>query len=418
VNSRAARVIPPACLGVLLAVTGCSWVQPRMGAPVSHGVAVSARVPPPVTSVPGPASRSAGLPRAVTHLRPAEWAQLPGWEEDDLVKAWPAWLQSCKVIGKEPAWHQVCEQSLLTDGKERDAIRSFFQRYFQPHEVINPDNTPWGMVTGYYAPVLRGDRTRTERARYPLYGLPADLITVELSAIYPELKFKRLRGRLVGNRLLPYFTREEIVGGSGGFSAQAIAWAEDPVELFYLQIEGSGRVALPDGKQIRVGYAGQNGHPFRSVAKILIESGELQASEASLEGIKRWGHQNPDRLAELLKRNPSYIFFRELPEELPGPLGALGVPLTEERSAAVDPGFIPLGAPVFLATTRPLSHEPLNRLLLAQDVGGAIKGAVRVDFFWGHGDEAGAQASKMKQRGRKWLLLPRDYFPQNSAHKE
>jgi len=227
-----------------------------------------------------------------------------------------------------------------------------------------------------------------------------------------------LRGRLVGNRLLPYFTREEIVSGSGGFSAQAIAWAEDPVELFYLQIEGSGRVALPDGKQIRVGYAGQNGHPFRSVAKILIESGELQASEASLEGIKRWGHQNPDRLAELLKRNPSYIFFRELPEELPGPLGALGVPLTEERSAAVDPGFIPLGAPVFLATTRPLSHEPLNRLLLAQDVGGAIKGAVRVDFFWGHGDEAGAQASKMKQRGRKWLLLPRDYFPQNSAHKE
>jgi len=177
-------------------------------------------------------------------------------------------------------------------------------------------------------------------------------------------------------------------------------------------------VALPDGKQIRVGYAGQNGHPFRSVARILIESGELQVSEASLEGIKRWGRQNPDRLAELLNRNPSYVFFRELPEELPGPLGALGVPLTEERSAAVDPGFIPLGAPLFLATTRPLSHEPLNRLLLAQDVGGAIKGAVRVDFFWGHGNEAGVQASKMKQRGRKWLLLPRDYLPQNSAHKE
>lgn len=395
--------MPLVGLGALLALTGCSAMATH------HGLAGAGRVPQSVPPASGKAAPAGERPGAAPHLRPAPWAQLPGWEEDDLVKAWPAWLHSCTVIGKEPAWRQVCEQSLLVDGQDRDAIRFFFQRYFQPHEVLNPDNTPWGMVTGYYAPVLRGDRVRTERARYPLYGPPADLITVELSAIYPELKFKRLRGRLVGNRLLPYFTREEIVGGSGGFSAQAIAWAEDPVELFYLQIEGSGRVALPDGKQLRVGYAGQNGHPFRSVARILIERGELQASEASLEGIKRWGRQNPDRLAELLNRNPSYVFFRELPEELPGPIGALGVPLTEERSAAVDPGFIPLGAPVFLATTRPLTDEPLNRLLLAQDAGGAIKGAVRVDFFWGHGDEAGAQASKMKQRGRKWLLLPKGF---------
>jgi membrane-bound lytic murein transglycosylase A len=370
-------------------------------------------MPPPAAS-----TRSAGRPAAAPHLRPAEWAQLPGWDDDNLVEAWPAWLQSCKAIGREPAWQQVCGLSERVDGHDRDAIRDFFQRNFQPHEVVNPDNSPWGLVTGYYAPVIRGDRTRTERARYPIYGLPADLISVELSAVYPELKFKRLRGRLVGNRLVPYFTREEIVNGTGGFRGTAIAWAEDPVELYYLQIEGSGRVEFPDGKQLRIGYAGQNGHPFRSVAGILMERGELGVSEASLQGIKRWGERNPDKLAYLLNLNPSYVFFRELPDDLPAPVGSLSVPLTSERSAAVDPCFIPLGSPLFLSTTRPLSNEPLNRLLLAQDTGGAIKGAVRVDFFWGCGEEAGKQAVKMKQTGRKWVLLPRDYFPENSSHKE
>jgi membrane-bound lytic murein transglycosylase A len=344
-------------------------------------------------------------------LRPAQWAHLPGWDEDNLVEAWPAWLQSCKVIGKASAWQQVCGQSLLIDGTNLDAIRDFFQQNFQPHEVVNQDNTPWGLVTGYHEQVIRGDRTRTERARYPIYGLPADLISVELATIHPEMKFKRLRGRLVGDKLLPYFTREQIVSSEDGFRGNAIAWGEDPVELFYLQIEGSGRVLLPDGKQIRIGYAGQNGHPFRSVARILIDRGEMNASGASMRGIKKWGQRNPDKLIDLLNKNPSYVFFRELPDELPGPLGSLGVPLTDERSAAVDPGFIPMGAPVFLSTTRPLSNQPLKRLMLAQDTGEAIQGAVRVDIFWGLGDEAGEKAGKMKQIGRKWVLLPREFSP-------
>lgn len=357
-------------------------------------------------------------PAVAPHLRPAEWAQLPGWDEDNLVEAWPAWLQSCKAMEKEPAWQQVCKRSLSVDGQDVNAVRDFFQRHFQPHEVINPDNTPWGMVTGYYEPVIRGDRVRTERARYPVFGLPDDLVAVELGTVYPELKFERLRGRLVGNRLVPYFTREEIVTGGSGFRGIPLAWVEDPVDLFYLHVQGSGRIELPGGKQIRIGYAGQNGHPFRSVARILIERGELNASDASMQSVKRWGQRNPDRLDELLNRNPSYVFFRELPDDFPGPLGTLGVPLTEQRSAAVDPGFIPRGAPLFLSTTWPLSDKPLNRLMLAQDTGGAIRGAVRVDFFWGLGDEAGAQAGKMKQRGRKWVLLPRDYFPEITAHKE
>jgi membrane-bound lytic murein transglycosylase A len=273
-------------------------------------------------------------------------------------------------------------------------------------------------VTGYYEPIIRGDRVRTERARYPVYGVPPDLVTVDLASLYPELKHMRLRGRVVGKRLVPYFSRGEIAEASSGFPGRPIAWAEDPVELFYMQIQGSGRVEFPSGEQMRIGYADQNGHPFRSVARVLIERGELAASEASMDGIRRWGRTNPDKLAELLNENPSYIFFRQLPDALPGPLGALGVPLTKKRSIAVDSRFIPLGAPVFLSTSWPRSRQPLNRLVLAQDTGGEIRGAVRVDFFWGVGDEAGFQASRMKQQGRKWVLLPVDFFPEDTARRK
>jgi membrane-bound lytic murein transglycosylase A len=158
-----------------------------------------------------------------------------------------------------------------------------------------------------------------------------------------------------------------------------------------------------------VGYADQNGHPYKSIGKLLVERGELRLEEASMQGIKAWGLANPDKLPELLKSNPSYVFFRELPNGLTGPLGALGVPLTAGRSIAIDPRFIPLGAPVFLATTAPNSERPLNRLMLAQDTGGAIRGAVRADFFWGFGNAAGELAGRMKQKGRLWVLLPRDY---------
>lgn len=406
-KSRVPGAAPLACLAMLLTLTGCTGVPV---AATKHGP-----FPSPASAAP---SRPADRPSAASHLRPAQWTDLPGWQEDDLVEAWPAWLQSCTALKKDPAWRQVCERSLAVDGRDRAAVRDYFQRYFQPHEVGNGDATPWGLVTGYYEPIIRGDRTRTERARFPIYGLPDDLISVELSDTNPELKFLRLRGRLVGNRLVPYYTREEITAGTGGFCGVPIAWAEDPVDLFYLHIQGSGRVELPDGSQIRIGYAGQNGHPFRSVARILIERGDLDPGNASMQAVRQWVQRNPDRMDELLNLNPSYVFFREMPDAVGGPLGTLGVPLTDRRSAAVDPGFIPLGAPLFLSTTRPLSDQPLNRLMLAQDTGGAIRGAVRVDFFWGLGDEAGAQAGKMKQPGRKWLLLPLVPAPPGSMNNQ
>jgi len=209
---------------------------------------------------------------------------------------------------------------------------------------------------------------------------------------------------------VPYPTRKEIEAANGnGFKGRPIAWAEDPVELFFLQIQGSGRIELPDGAHLRVGYADQNGHPYLSIGKLLVERGELKLEQASMQGIKDWGAKNPDKLPELLASNPSFVFFRELPNDLPGPLGALGVPLTGGRSIAIDPRFIPLGAPVFLATTQPNSPLPLNRLVMAQDTGGAIRGGVRADFFWGFGNAAGELAGRMKQRGRMWVLLPKDF---------
>jgi membrane-bound lytic murein transglycosylase A len=178
------------------------------------------------------------------------------------------------------------------------------------------------------------------------------------------------------------------------------------VELFFLQIQGSGRVELPDGSRVRIGYAEQNGHPYRSIGRWLVEAGELTLDQASMEGIKLWARDNPSRLTELLNVNPSYVFFRELPNAEGGPIGALGIPLSAERSIAVDSKIVPLGAPVYLATTWPNSSRPLHRLTVAQDTGGAIKGAVRADLFWGFGPSAGARAGSMRQQGELWVLLP------------
>jgi membrane-bound lytic murein transglycosylase A len=261
------------------------------------------------------------------------------------------------------------------------------------------------MVTGYYEPVLAGSRARSERFRLPVYGVPPDLIAVELEGVNPDLKGLRLRGRVAGNRLVPYWTRAEIEA-NGGFRAPVIAWVEDPVELFFLQIQGSGQLELGAGQRLRLGYADQNGHPYRSVGRILVERGEMSLDQASMQGIKAWAAANPRKLRETLDANPSYVFFREMPDA-GGPVGTLGVPLTAGYSIAVDPRSVPLGAPVFLATTWPLQAQPLERLVAAQDTGGAIRGAVRADFYWGSGSEAGALAGRMRQPGRMWILWPR-----------
>lgn len=336
---------------------------------------------------------------------------MSGWRDDNLQPAWPAFLAGCAALKAQPAWQSVCAIAAALNEPTPEMIRRFFETRFTPYQVINADGSDSGMVTGYYEPLLRGSRTRTSVYRYPVYATPDDLLVIDLSELYPEMKNQRLRGRIDGRRVVPYFNRAQIESGTAPVTGKEIVWVADAVELFFLQVQGSGRVRLDNGDTVRLGYADQNGHPYRSIGRLLVDRGDLPLERASMQGIKAWAAQNPTKMQELLNYNASYVFFREMPAGQAGPIGALGVPLTAQRSVAIDPRFVPLGAPVFLSTTLPNSRAPLNRLLLAQDTGGAIRGAVRADFFWGFGDEAGAQAGRMRQSGRMWVLLPNDYPP-------
>jgi membrane-bound lytic murein transglycosylase A len=283
--------------------------------------------------------------------------------------------------------------------------------------VVNPDGSEEGLITGYYEPVLRGSRKASAVFRHPVYGLPDDLLVVDLAEARPELKGMRLRGRLEGRRVVPYWTRADIDNGRAPLRGRELLWVDDPLDAFFLQVQGSGQVRLENGEVLRLGYADQNGHAYTSVGRVLVERGDLTVEEASMQGIRAWARNNPERMTELLNQNASYVFFRELAPGSPGPVGSLGTPLAAGRSLAVDPRVIPMGAPVFLLTRMPGSGEPIQRLLAAQDTGGAIKGAVRADLFWGSGDEAGRLAGVMREPGRLWVLLPRGQPPETFLPK-
>ena len=342
-------------------------------------------------------------------LKPASWQDLDGLLEDDVVAAWPAWLQSCTRLGKKDAWKAACNAASAMKQPNNAQIIDYLSNHFDVFRAQNEDGTTTGMVTGYYQPLLNGSRKQSRQYSHPLYRVPDDLITVELADAYPQLKYKRVRGRLSGKKLIPYRTRAEIDANPSPLTGNEIFWIDDHIDVFFLQIQGSGVVQLENGEQVQVGYANQNGHPYRSIGRLLVEQGELTLDKASMNGIKNWARNNSDKLQALLNSNPSYVFFRELPVGLSGPIGALGVPIKAERSVAVDRKFIPLGAPIFLSTTEPNSTKPLRRLMLAQDTGGAINGGVRADFFWGAGDRAGARAGSMKQQGAVWVLLPKGF---------
>jgi membrane-bound lytic murein transglycosylase A len=376
--------------------------------------------PPPAPPAPRPS-----LPAT---YRPVSFGALPGWATDQVDLAWPAFRVGCAALARPGAaraelWTPICAAAERVDERDATAIRAFFESHFIPYQVLAADGSDTGTITGYYEPLLAGSRTKSERYSVPLYAVPDDLLTIDLVALYPDLKGKRLRGRLDGHRVVPYWSRADIDRGKAPLDGKVLVYVADPVEAFFLQIQGSGRVALDDGSVVRVGYADQNGHPYRSIARVLIDRGEIEASRASMQSIRDWGRRHPAELPALLDENPSYVFFREVPTPAPGtlearidgPIGTLGVPLAAERTLAVDPRSIPLGVPVFLATTYPLSDSPLRRLMLAQDTGGAIRGALRADFFWGFGDDAGREAGRMKQDGRMWILWPKDAGPPTPA---
>ncbi|KMN35940.1 murein transglycosylase [Chromobacterium sp. LK1] len=380
---------------------------------------------------PGGGPRDTGTPNA-----------LPAWGQQELGDTLAALKQSCKAIAKKPGWADVCRQADGISNENAPAVRQFFENRFAAWKV-NDGSRDSGLITGYYEPLLSGSRMRSARTPWPVYGIPADFYSVDVPqaargksslmarrsgpnrltlsptgdievrpADFPaDARGTRLKGRLDGKRLLPYYTRAEINQGKGVANAPILAWVEDPVELFFLQVQGSGRIQLDDGSFVHIGYAEQNGYGYQSIGKWLVDKGELTMSNASMQGIKDWLARNPQRQQELFAVNPSYVFFKTLPGDNGGPVGALGVPLTGGYSIAVDPRYIPLGAPVYLVTTWPHSSQPLARLVHAQDTGSAIKGAVRADFFWGYGTEAGMYAGRMKQQGNLWMLLPKGMNP-------
>ena len=358
---------------------------------------------PPTKSSSGP-SASSSLPRTpkvietvVTEdaassasLSPVNFSDIPGWNEDALADAWQAWLQSCNALRKRKTgpvnWISVCDRANAQ--KPRDA-KAFFENLFRAYSVRNQvTGKSEGLVTGYYEPIMNGSRVRTERYSVPLYAYP------------------KTWARAKPN---PAPTRAELVS-SGLLKGSEIAWVEDPIAAASMQIQGSGKIRLDGGQIVRFGFAGTNDQPFKSSAQWLLDRKEITRAEATMQGISEWGKRNPNKVQEMLNANPRFVFFKELPSSANqdlGPIGALGVPLSPGRSIAIDPRAIPLGAPVFLETTQPLSNQPIRRLVMAQDTGKAIVGPVRVDYFWGTGDEAGELAGRMKQNGRVWLLLPR-----------
>lgn len=335
------------------------------------------------------------------------WNKLSDWQTDDLTSAWLAMLEQCpRMANKDAAWVGVCESVAALEEPDAARIRQFFEANFKPHKIYGKYGKAEGLITGYYEPVLNGSLKKTEKYAYPLYGPPDDMLVIELADLYPKLKGMRLRGRLEGNRVVPFHSRETIDGEGRPLEGEEILWIDDPYGSFFLQIQGSGRVRLDDGTLLGVNYANQNGHPYYAIGKKLVGIGALALEDVSLFTIKAWLVANPDRAHEVLNTNPSYVFFdiRENIEE--GPRGSLNVPLTAERSLAVDKRVIPLGTPVWLETTLP-DGTRYERLMFAQDTGGAIRGPVRADVFFGTGDRAEVLAGEMKQSGRLFALLPK-----------
>lgn len=291
-------------------------------------------------------------------------------------------------------WRGACEAAkAVGDG---DASR-FFSIWFEAVQVGDGK----AFATGYYEPEIAGSRDRRGGYEVPIYGRPADLIDVDLGTFSEPLKGKSIRGRVDGTKLIPYFDRTEIEQGALAGRGLEIAWAADPIELFFLQIQGSGRLRLPDGGVMRIGYASQNGRDYTGIGKLMLARGILPRGQASMQGIMAWLRANPEQGRTIMRENKSWVFFRELTG--PGPLGAMGHPVTGRTSVAADPKFVPLGAPVFLSMDR----QDANGLWIAQDTGGAIKGSNRFDTFWGAGEEARAIAGGMSARGTAWLLLPK-----------
>ena len=336
-----------------------------------------------------------------------DFAELPGWDGDDLRDAGAALTHGCARLAARPEWAAAC-RDLPVDPAQR---RAFIMARFRPWQIASGVEAE-GLFTGYYEATLRGSRTAHDQYQFPVYGRPADLAVAELGLFKPELQGQRITGRVEGGRFIPYYDRAQIVAAPLR-AAPVLLWADDPVDVFFLQVQGSGRAQLDDGSELRLGYAMQNGRPYVAIGRVLKDQGQLPPDGVSMATIRGWLRDHPERRDAVLNANPSYVFFQPGPEA--GPLGAAGTVLTPGRSMAVDRGQIPLGSFLWLDCDHPDGGQRLQRLIVAEDTGGAIKGPVRGDLFWGYGAAAEALAGKMQSRGRLYILWPQGGAPGGKA---
>jgi membrane-bound lytic murein transglycosylase A len=360
-------------------------------------------------------------------LQPVAINELPGWGQAKPAEALAAFVSSCQRIqyfppdqalggtgvaatlgGKAGLWGGVCSAAKSVPPADDASASSFFQTYFQPY-LITQGGGSTAKITGYYEPEVQGSATQGGQYQTPLLGLPSDLVTIDLGAFDRDKAGKTAIGRLDGNHVVPYYDRFQIENGALNPDDLAIAWVADPVDAFFLQIEGSGRIDLPDGSIMRVTYAGKNGRPYVPIGRIMVQQKLLAANDVTEQSIRAWLEAHPERAKAIMDANPSYVFFRTAPQlpEAAGPPGALGVSLTPGRSIAVDRRYLPLGAPVWLVTTDPTTHASIKRMTVAQDLGSAIIGPLRADLFFGSGARASAAAGAMDASGQLYVLLPR-----------
>ncbi|MEO8197798.1 MAG: murein transglycosylase A [Thermoanaerobaculia bacterium] len=382
--------------------------------------AIAVRAAPLAEVVPPPEDRLA--------LAQSSFADLSGWGADPLSQALPAFVGSCIGTPREDSggalgpllahgadlWRSLCRSASALPPGDDGAMRRFLEENFSPWQITNHGERD-GLFTGYYEPELKGARKKKPPFVHPIYLAPRDQLVVDLGDFKHDLAGRKITGMMRGGTFRPYWDRAEIERGALSGRGLEMLWVEDPVALFFLQVQGSGRVVLPDGTIVRIGYAGQNGHDYTAIGRVLIERRELTREEVSLQTIRHWLRTHPEEADEVMRANRSYVFFRVLPG---APVGAAGIELTPGRSLAVDTKFLPFGLPLWLEATLPARPElgrqgetPLRRLVVPQDRGGAIKGPVRGDLFWGAGAEAEAIAGRMKQTGRLWLLWPKALPP-------
>ena len=388
----------------LLALLGACATAPPPTVPTPAGAGTPAASAP--AALPAPGTYQGTLQRPRARWVPVDWTQLPGWADDRAAELWPALQAGCA----RPAagWTVVCARALAFSPPDDGFARDFLQRELQPYRVESPEGTSTGLATGYFEPLLAARRQRQPGFTVAVHRPPADLA-----------------------QRRPWYTRQQVdtvPGAAAALRGQEIAWLASPLDLLVLQIQGSGRLRITEAdgrvRTVRAAYAGHNDQPYKSVGRWLIDQGELRADGASWPAIRDWGQRaTPERLQQMMWANPRLVFFREeaLPDEAAGlsgsigsngkpgasgPRGAQNVPLTAGRSVAVDPQAVPYGTPLWLDTTEPLSATPLRRLVMAQDTGTAITGAVRIDYFWGAGDQAEQQAGRMKQPLQLWALWP------------